>query len=101
MFIFLQEVVDPFQDMCFNIITLLIYNMTQVTSVIAFCRDAYWQKMSCYDKNVATPQAESESAGYVKVKLIAVPLRCSIAIHLSYVTALDQIFLKFMHLTIY
>ena len=30
--------------------------------------------MSYHDKNVASPQAESESAGYVKVKLIAVPL---------------------------
>ena len=30
--------------------------------------------MSYHDKNISTPRAEIESAGYVKVKLIACPL---------------------------
>ena len=43
------------------------------------------RKTSYHDKNVSTPPAESESAGYVKVKLIACPLiSCTNMLHIFY-----------------
>ena len=57
------------------------YNMTDNANGIAFLtnnmttyHDIHKHKMSCYDKNAVNQQARSESAGYVKVKLIADPL---------------------------
>ena len=48
--------------------------MTYVISIMAFCRNADKQKMSCYDKNVTTPFQKSEFVGYVKVRFFAHPL---------------------------
>ena len=53
-------------------------DMTFVTNGLTTYRDTCEWKMSYHDKNVVSPQAQSESAGYVKVKLIAGPLNNTI-----------------------
>ena len=51
-----------------NDMTLLFIDM------VVWCH-THKQKVSCYDKNASALWHESESAGYVKVKLIAPPLK--------------------------
>ena len=49
--------------------------MTFLINEVTSCHHVHKQKMSHYDKNASSQQQESESAQYVKVKLIAGPLR--------------------------
>ena len=57
-----------------NIMTLVSHDMTLLINDMSFCPNIHIQKTSCYDKNVIAQWRKSESAGYVKVKLIAGPL---------------------------
>ena len=58
-----------------NSMTLATNDMTLLTKDMSVCRYVYKQKMSYHDKNVPSQPSKSESAGYVKVRLIADPLR--------------------------
>ena len=49
-------------------------DMTFLINEVTIRHHVHKQKMSYYDKNAPSQQQESESAGYVKVKLIAAPL---------------------------
>ena len=53
--------------------------MTLLTKDMSDCRHVHKRKMSYHDKNVLSPPPKSESAGYVKVKLLADPLIHSVA----------------------
>ena len=57
-----------------NSMTLTTNDMTLLTQDVSVCCHVHKRKMSYYDKNVRSPPPKSESAGYVKVKLIAGPL---------------------------
>ena len=65
-----MQAVDSF-CCSFSVMTLLLSDMTFSTDHMIVCCHVYEQKTSCYDKNVTTPYPQSESAGYVKVRLIA------------------------------
>ena len=54
--------------------TIATNDMTLLTKDMSVCRYDHTRKLSYHDKNVPCPPPKSESAGYVKVKLIASPL---------------------------
>ena len=57
-----------------NSMTFTTDDMTLLQKDMSVFREVHKRKMSYHDKNVLSPPPKSESAGYVKVKLIADPL---------------------------
>ena len=54
--------------------TFVTSDMTLVFLDMTIWYHSHIEKVSCYDKNASALRQKSESAGYVKVKLIAGPL---------------------------
>ena len=69
----IQEAVDSFLWQLYNLITIVMTfvtdDMTLVFADMTVWHHSHQKKVSCYDKIAAALWWESESAGYVKVKL--------------------------------